>query len=66
MVYEYIHDKLDEEIDALAGHFVFEKEVRLPYQGKEVLYLVGYAVIDKSCCGPGGCGYALVPGYIKS
>ena len=40
------------------------KEARLPLQGREVLYVVGYAVIDTSCCGIGGCAYALVPGFI--
>jgi hypothetical protein len=29
-----------------------------------VLYIVGQAVIDSSCCGLGTWGYVLVPGYI--
>ena len=36
----------------------------LPFRGREVLYLVGCAVVDTSCCGAGGCAYALVPGFI--
>lgn len=61
---EYIHQRLNQEITAIGGHYVLMKEVRLPLQGREVLYLVGYAVIDTSCCGIGGCAYALVPGFI--
>ena len=66
MAKDYVHEELDREIDAISGYYVFNKEVRLPYGEREVLYLVGYAVIDKSCCGTGGCGYAFVPGYIKT
>jgi hypothetical protein len=61
---EYIHQRLNQEITAIGGHYVLMKEVRLPLQGREVLYVVGYAVIDTSCCGIGGCAYALVPGFI--
>lgn len=61
---EYIHQRLNQEITAVSGHYVLIKEVRLPLQGREVLYVVGYAVIDTSCCGIGGCAYALVPGFI--
>jgi hypothetical protein len=66
MVHEYTHDKMNEEVDAISGHYAFNKEVRLPFHKREILYLVGCAVVDKSCCGPGGCAYALVPGYILS
>lgn len=66
MVHEYRHDKMNQEIDAISGHYAFHKEVRLPFHNREILYLVGCAVVDKSCCGPGGCAYALVHGYILS
>jgi hypothetical protein len=29
-----------------------------------VLYLVGFATIDSSCCGVGGLAYAVVPGFV--
>jgi len=61
---EYIHQRLNQEITAIGGYYVLMKEARLPLQGREVLYVVGYAVIDTSCCGIGGCAYALVPGFI--
>ena len=63
---EYVHQGLKQEITAIGGHYVLVKETRLPYDGREVLYLVGHAAFDTSCCGPGGCAYALVPGFVAS
>ena len=63
---EYIHRGLNQEITAIGGHYVLVKEVRLPYDGREVLYLVGHAAFDSTCCGTGGCAYALVPGLVAS
>ena len=62
---DFIHPILGQEITAIGGHYVFNKEGRLTFDSREVLYLVGYAVVDTSCCGVGGCAYALVPGIIK-
>lgn len=64
MAVEYVHPMLDEPVTAIGGHYVLVKEERLPFRGREVLYLVGYAAFDTSCCGIGGCGYALVPGFV--
>jgi hypothetical protein len=66
MIREYIHEKMNKEIETISGYYMFYKEVRLPLNNREILYVVGSAVIDTSCCGVGGCGYALVPGYIIS
>ena len=63
-ILEYTHSKLNEDSYAIAGYYSLEKEVRLKYNNREVLYVVGQAVIESSCCGTGGCRYALVPGYI--
>jgi len=38
--------------------------ITLAIEGREVLYLKGYGHIDSSCCGTGGCSYALVKGFI--
>jgi hypothetical protein len=61
---EYIHQELNQEVTAIGGRYVLVKEVRLPFRGREVLYLVGHAAFDTACCGAGGCAYALVPGFI--
>jgi hypothetical protein len=62
----YVHSELGRTVSAIGGHYTFNKEVRLPFREGEVLYLVGYGVLDTSCCGMGGCGYARVLGYIVS
>ena len=60
----YTHIPLNEEVTAIGGYYVLEKEVRMPFRGEEVLYVVGMSLIDSSCCGMTGCKYAIVPGYI--
>jgi hypothetical protein len=61
---EYTHIELNVEVQSIGGHYILEKEVRMPYHGEEVLYVVGTGVVDTSCCGMGGCRYAIVPGYV--
>jgi hypothetical protein len=62
---EFVHPKLGQEVTAIGGHYVFGKEICLPYEGREILYFVGYAVLDSTCCGVGGTAYVLVAGYIR-
>ena len=64
MATDYVHSQLNEQIDSIGGHYVVEKEVRMPYKEREVLVAFGYGVVNKSCCGEGGCRFANVPGYI--
>ncbi|MDY6854958.1 MAG: hypothetical protein SWO11_09695 [Thermodesulfobacteriota bacterium] len=61
---DYTHEKLKEEVRFIAGYYLPEEEKRLGYKGREVLYIIGFGAIDNSCCGTGGCRYALVPGYL--
>ena len=61
---KYTHLDLNSNVEALAGYYTPQKEVRLKYNGREVLYVIGQAVIDSSCCGATNFQYALVPGYI--
>lgn len=63
-VREFVHPILNEEILSISSRYVFEKETRLPYNGKEILYYSGYSVTDGSCCGVGGCVFSYVPGII--
>ena len=62
---DFAHPQLGREVTSISGHYVFGKEIRLPYKGREILYFVGYAVLDSTCCGVGGCAYVLVAGYIR-
>ena len=64
MTKEYAHVGLNEEIESISGYYMLEEENVLKHNGRDVLYLLGHGVIDSSCCGIGGCRYALVPGYI--
>ena len=61
---KYTHLELNKDINCVAGFYTPHKEVKLKYNGREVLYVIGRAVIESSCCGAGNWGYALVPGYI--
>ena len=60
----YTHLRLNEDVNALAGYYTPQKEIRLPYNGREVLYVISEAVVDSSCCGEADFNAALVPGYI--
>jgi len=62
---DYVHPELGSEITAIGGHYVFVKEIRLPFRDREILYFAGYGVLDSSCCGIGGCAYVLVAGFIR-
>jgi len=62
---DHVHHELNREIKAIGGHYVFVKECSLPYGDQSVLYYVGCAVMDGTCCGTGGIAFARVPGYIR-
>ena len=64
MMNKYTHLELNKEVNSIAGYYVPQKEVRLKYDNREVLYVIGQAVIECSCCAAGSWGYAIVPGYI--
>ncbi len=63
---EYTHTKLGEDVVCAAGYYTPLKEVRLKHNDREVLYVVGRAVMESSCCGFGSLTYISVPGYIVS
>lgn len=62
---DFTHPQLGREVTAIGGHYVFGKEIRMPYHNREILYFVGYAVLDSTCCGVGGVAYVLVAGLIR-
>ena len=64
---EYVHPELNQEIEFFGGgNYSFLGEGKLSYEGKEVLYLLGTAAVESSCCGRGGCAFIKVPGYVLS
>ena len=63
---EYTHQNTgdDAQVHAISGFYTIEHEKRLAYKGRDILCVVGTGVVDSSCCGVGGCRFALVPGYV--
>lgn len=49
---------------AIAGRFELDRELRLSRDGRDVLVLLGTALVDTACCGTTGMRYAVVPGYV--
>ncbi len=58
----YSHDR--QAAQCIAGHFELDRELRLSHDGREVLVLLGTALVDTACCGTTGMRYAVVPGYV--
>ena len=63
---EYVHQELEKEVTALSGYYTPLEEFQVEYGGREVLCVTGVSVVESSCCGSGGCSYAIVPGYVLS
>jgi len=61
---KFVHDQLDREVNAIGGWYTLTRELQLPFQDKSVFYLTGHAHFDSTCCGAGGCCYAVVQGYV--
>lgn len=64
-IHEYLHRELGEATTAIGGHYALLKEETLDFQGRKVLYLTGYALMDTTCCGAAGWGYAHVQGFVE-
>ncbi|OPX40578.1 MAG: hypothetical protein B1H13_06775 [Desulfobacteraceae bacterium 4484_190.3] len=63
---QYIHQELEKEVKSISGSYTLVEEEHLIYRGREVLYVVGFAMVDSSCCGVGGCRFINIPGYVVS
>lgn len=61
---EYVHAEIGEEVRFISGYYIIDEERRMGHNGRELLVVIGHAIVDNSCCGRTGCRYALVPGYI--
>ena len=61
---KYTHLELNKDVPTPSGYYTPQKEVKLQYDGRAVLYVLSQAVVDASCCGTGDFNSALVPGYI--
>jgi len=64
-IIEFAHSDLGQEVPARAGYYTPLEEHILPYKGREVLYILGHACIETSCCGgTGSWAYIQVPGFL--
>jgi len=61
---QYVHLPLGQDVEFLAGYYTIIEEGRLPYDGREVLYTVGQAKVEASCCGSASFHFINVPGYV--
>jgi hypothetical protein len=61
---KYTHLQLNTDVPTPSGYYNPQKEIKLLYNGREVLYTVSEAVIESSCCGASDYCSAQVPGYI--
>ena len=64
MLLDHVHPKLNQAVTAIGGQYSFMKQGTLSYQGRPILYYVGYALLDTSCCGVGGVSFARVAGFV--
>jgi hypothetical protein len=53
MKQDYVHQKLGQDIQSISGTYTPQKELKLEHNGKPVLCVIGMAVVDTACCGPG-------------
>jgi hypothetical protein len=61
---QYTHRPLGREVHSISGYYTIDEEKRISFQGREVLVARGCWAVENSCCGTGGCGFALVPGFV--
>lgn len=59
----YTHEELGREIEAPSGYYQPMEEAWLAFQGRHLLYVLGTACIEASCCGVGSWSYLRVEGY---
>ena len=60
----YVPEDFGTEVVAPSGYYQPIKEELLDYDGKQVLYVLGSACIEASCCGIGSWAYLRVQGYV--
>jgi hypothetical protein len=63
MIREFIHPELGREVRSFTGYYVPLEEHVLPYNEREVIYILGHACIEASCCGSSNWVYIQVPGF---
>jgi hypothetical protein len=60
----YIPEDFGTEVVAPSGYYQPIKEELIDFDGRQVLYVLGSACIEASCCGIGSWAYVRVEGYV--
>ena len=60
----YVPDALGVEVPAPSGYYQPVREDSLDFQGRRLMYTLGTACIEASCCGVGSWDYLRVEGYL--
>ena len=64
MKIEFTHPELDQEVQTFTGYYVPVEEHVVPYNEREVIYILGHACIEASCCGSASWTYIQVVGFL--
>jgi hypothetical protein len=65
LLLEHTHLRLNRNVTAIGGEYAFLKERTVRFQKKTILYYIGCAVLNSTCCGTGGVCFARVPGVVR-
>jgi hypothetical protein len=63
---EHVHVLPNTEIVFTSGSYTLQKEGRLPYENRELLYIEGVTTAGSVCCGAVECRIIHVLGFIVS
>ncbi len=58
--------EMNTEIRSISGYYTYLGEMQLKIGDRAVLCAEGVGVVDRSCCGAGGCSFFEVAGYMVS
>ena len=65
LLLDHPHLRLNSEVTAIGGEHAFLKESTVRFHEKTILYYIGCAVLNSTCCGTGGVCFARVPGVVR-
>lgn len=62
----HVHQPPGTEVRAPWGEYTVRREGRIPYDGRDVLYVLADIAVGSACCGTAAGRILIVPGYIGS
>ncbi len=61
----HVHHPPGTEVRASWGEYTVRREGRIPYDDRDVLYILADIAVGSACCGTATGRILVVPGYIK-